>query len=893
MKNDFRHQQTSSSVREQPPRIAAWILNWLLDDDWETPLGDFEEAFHHMAHEEGYPYARRWYRFQVVRLIPQRVFEKTFWSVVMLRTNLKIAIRSLRKNPGLAAINLGGLAVGMAAFLLIALFIQSELKFDRMYTLSDQIVRVNEITNNADGSERTDGFSRSAVGPAALAQIPEVTNFVRLIGPNFLGRGTVTSQITQFYEGGYYFAEPAFFETFDLPFLHGDPEAALIQPNSVVVTASAAIKYFGTTDAIGQVLQVESMGDYTVTGVLKDLPENTHLSFSLLYSMSSIEADDESKEWLVDWEYRAVPVYLVLTPDATVAQVDAKVKDLYARLAQNPVGVSAVPSLQQLTDIHFGSQYVQSEDNFREGNKSVTWIFGLVAVLIMLIASINYTNIISAGAMKRAKEVGLRKAVGAHKGQLVRQFFGESFVTIFLSVALAFALAQLALPGFNALLGTSLSISFATGVLFFLGLGSGLLLIGMLSSILPALFLSSLSPTAALKGRPDSSSGSPRIRQSLVVAQFTLSIGLIFASLIVVEQMRFLQEKDLGFTEEQLLVVDINSGGVRNNFRTILSEYRAVAGVKEVTVSSRIPGDWKPIREIDMYPSNAGPNAATEAFFIGIEDRFFDTYDMELVAGRNLSMANQADSLSVIINETAAQTLRLAVGDYITVPETSLSRRFQGQIFEPQVVGIVADFNFQSLHQAIQPMVLGFYTNPVQVIDYFTIKLAGAPSPDLMAQLEVIGKKFDPERPWEINFLDARLQDFYKSEAQFKNMFSAATSLAILIACLGLFGLTMFSVIRRTKEIGVRKVMGSSSVAIVGMLSKEIAILVAISFAIAAPISWVIMQNWLANFAFHTSINPLTMFYAGGIALTSALATVSYLSVRASRLNPVQCLRYE
>ncbi|MDA1029161.1 MAG: ABC transporter permease [Bacteroidetes bacterium] len=874
-----------------PPRFSNWVLSWLLDDDWETPVGDFEEAFHHMAKSEGYPKARRWYRVQVLRLFPERLFEQLFWSVYMLRTNLKLTIRSLRKNPVFAAINIGGLAIGMAAFLLIALFIQNELAFDTMYSKSDNLVRVVETVVNGDGTTRIDGYTRAAVGPEAMAEIPEVEGYVRLLGQSLFGRGAVTTSTHQFYEGEYYFAEPAFFENFDLPFLTGDPATALTDPNTVVLTESAAIKYFGTTDALGKELEAERRGTFTVTAVLKDLPDNTHLSFNLLYSMSSM--GEAAAEVLADWENSGMITYLRLKDGASIPDVESKLAALFSRRLESDASSTTTPNIQTLKEVHFGSAGIENEDNAHEANFAIIGIFGLVAALIVLIAVINYTNMTTAGSMKRAKEVGLRKAVGAHRGQLMRQFFGESFVTIFLAVILALILANVALPGFNAVMGKSLKL-FGTFGIQFLGVIVLMLVgIGMLSSIFPAISLASAGTVTALKGRPETRAGAPRLRQVLVTAQFTLSIGLIISSLIVLSQMRFIQETDLGFKDDQLLIVDINSGDVRRDFRTILTEYRAVSGVRDVTVSSRVPGDWKPIAQIDARNGNSGPESIVGSHFLGMDDRFLDTYGMTLIEGRNLSMETTSDSLSVLINETAAKAMNLGIGDPVSISSASLLRRFPDSPFVPVVVGIVKDFNFQSLHQQIGPMILGFHRNPIQSIDYFTIKLVGGPVPEVMEQLEAIGRKFDPERPWEFNFLDSRLEDFYQAETRFTSVFSLATGLAILIACLGLLGLTTFTVVRRTKEIGIRKVFGSSSAGIVTMLSKEIATLVVISFTIAAPVSWLIMNRWLNDFAYHTEINLLTIVLSGVIALLCALGTVSFQSFRASRMNPVQCLRYE
>ena len=531
------------------------------------------------------------------------------------------------------------------------------------------------------------------------------------------------------------------------------------------------------------------------------------------------------------------------------------------------------------------------EENAREASVSSVWMFGIIAAFIMLIAVINYTNMTTAGSMKRAREIGMRKAVGANRSQIARQFFSESMVLVSLALLSALLLAKATLPAFNSISGKSLVFSdlFDTWLIFIL---AGLaVVVGLLSGSYPALFLSKFNPVAVLKGRVGPNSGAPRLRQGLVVAQFALSIGLIIASLIVFRQMNFIQQANLGFEEDQLIVVDINDGGVRRGFRTIVNEYLSLSEVINVSVSSNIPGDWKSITQIYVRATETADEDMIGSHFLGIDDRFIDTFDMKLVQGRNLSLDTMADSMSVIINETAANILGVAVGDQIHIPGSSLFRSRSQFTFEPTIVGIVEDFNFESLHKAIGPIVLGYYSNPIDVIDYFTIRVAGSNAAESVGMLREVGEKFDTVHPFEFNFLDDRLQDFYESEARIGNILSLATGLAILIACFGLFGLTAFTVARRTKEIGVRKVLGSSGAGIVKLLTREIVWLVLIAFLISAPLSWLAMNTWLSGFAYRIGIG--TILAAGAVSLLCALGTVSFQAFKAARLDPVKSLRYE
>lgn len=881
------------SINHRPPRFSAFLLGWLLRDDWHTPAGDFEEAFHRIASNEGAASATSWYRRQVLLLIPDRLKEKLIWNSFMFFNNLKISVRTLRKNPVFAAINMGGLAVGMAACLLIMLFVKDELTFDLNHSNSDQIVRVVEQSVGGDGSEEHYGYSRAALAHAAPDEIPEILSSAAMVGPNMLGRQAVSTEIERFYEHAYWFVKPSIFEIFDFEFIHGNPETALTEPRTLVLTRSAALRYFGAADPIGQVINFERQGDFQVTGVLADLPENSHFDFEMLLSWRSFDTMDGALDALESWDLSGAITYFLLAEGADIEAVESKVQNLLSASLPTDDQDQARPYLQPLKEVHFGSEHIVFEANAGEASVSSVWMFGLIAAFIILIAVINYTNMTTASSMKRAREIGMRKAVGANRSQVARQFFGESTVLVGLSLLSALLLTRLALPTFNVISGKSLQFVQVIDPAFLVALFVLALLVVFLSGFYPALFLSRFNPVSVLKGQMGAKPGAPRLQQTLVVAQFTLSIGLIISSLIVYQQMTFLQQADLGYDEDQLIAVDINDGNVRNNFRTITAEYASLSEVVDVSVSSNVPGDWKSITQIDVRAADSGDDVLTRSHFLGVDDRFVTTFNISLLEGRNLSMDTMADSMAVLVNEVAASTLGLEVGDQIHVPGSSLGRPWRDLSFEPTVVGIVDNFHSESLREPIGPMVMGFYTNPMDVIDYFTIRVAGSDLNGAVARLREVGERFDPGHPFEFNFLDERLQDFYQSEARMSNLFSLATSLAILIACLGLFGLTALTVARRTKEIGIRKVLGSSGQGIVQLLTREIVMLVAIAFVVAAPLSWFVMNTWLSGFAYRTEISIGMVLIAGAVSLVCALGTVSFQAFKAARLDPVKSLRYE
>ncbi len=882
------------SSKNQPPKISAALLNWLLADVWNTPAGDFEEAFHRIAATEGPTQARRWYRRQTLTLLPDRLKEKLIWNSVMFVTNLKVSVRSLRRNPGFAAINMGGLAVGMAACILIMLFVRDELSFDAFHSKSDRIVRVIDQRIGADGQEQILGLAPPGAALTALEQIPEVESAVRMFSSFAIGRQTVETEQARFYEGAYLYVDASFFDIFDFQLLRGSAETVLSEPWTLILTESAALRYFGSIDPMGKTISLEREGDFTVTGIIEDPPVNSHVDFSMLVSLKTYESLENTREFIQAWDRGSFThTYFLLNAEADLDVVQQKFSAIAAERRSEEESAASELILQPMQDVHFGSAQIVSELNQGEASRTSLWLFALIAAFIMFIAVINYTNMTTAGSIRRSREIGMRKAVGANRSQVARQFFSESTVLVGLALISSLFVANAALPAFNSITAKSFDMADVFEPTFIVAILGLTLLIGFLSGFYPALFLSRFNPVTVLKGRVEAKSGAPRLRQSLVVSQFALSIGLIIASLIVYQQMQYVQEMNLGFDEEQLVIVDINDGGVRANFETIVDEYASLSEVVNVSVSSRVPGDWKGISEIDVRSVDSGDDSFVRSHFISIDDRFIDTYGMSIVDGRNISLDSKADSMAVLINEAAARSMNLRVGDAVHVPGSSLRRNATDQTFEPTVVGIVKDFNFKSIHESVGPMVLGFHLNPIRAIDYFTIRLASADFGASIAGLREIGERFDPGHPFEYNILEDRLTDFYQSEIRLGKVFSLATGLAILIACLGLFGLTAFTVARRTKEIGVRKVLGATGPGVVRLLTREIVVLVGISFLVAAPLSWLAMNAWLSGFAYRIDIGLTLIVASGLISLLCAFATVSYQALKASRMDPVKSLRYE
>lgn len=804
----------------------------------------------------------------------------------MFSNYCKIALRNLKKNPGYSLINVAGLAIGLACCVLLLLYVQDELTFDAFHKKSERIYRLVTTQKSLEQGERHFPSVMGAVGPALAAEFPEVSKAVRLRERQGLGRFTVRYGENRFYEGDYLVAEASFFEIFDFKLLQGDPKTALALPASLVITEAAAQKYFGDENPVGKTLAVERFGDFKVTGLLQDPPRNSHLDFSMLLSFATLEANPRWKQYADSWESDSFITYVLMREKSDAAVFTAKL----AALAQNHFNAeqkkSVQLSLQPLRDIHFHSAALEFDRNSHKGEIIYIYIFSAIALLVLLIACINYMNLATARSLKRAREIGIRKVVGARQTQLIGQFLGESLLLSCLGLFCAVVLVELILPAFNAFADKNLQLELFSDGWLLLSLALLVLGVGVVSGSYPAFYLSQLRPALVFKGALKSGGAAARLRRGLVVAQFALSIIMIVSTIGAYRQLHFIRNKNLGFNQEQLLVIDINSGNTRRNFVSIKSEMLKIPSVKNVSVSSRVPGEWKNLTQIEVAPAGAAAASPHAMYFLGVDAEFLSTFEMNLAAGRNLFNEMGTDTAAVLINEAAA---RLLGGE----SPLGLELRVPAGNYRAHVVGVVKDFHFQSLHEKIGPLVLGHWRNPIMAIDYFTARVNMQNLPATLAALQKVHEQFDPVTPFEYNFLDERLNDFYQTDIRLGKIFGASATLAIFIACLGLLGLAAFIAEQRTKEIGVRKVLGATAGNIVYLLSKDFTKLVLVATIIASPLAYWALQRWLQNFAYHIALGPGTFLLAGGGALLIALLTISFQAVRAALTNPVEALRYE
>lgn len=811
----------------------------------------------------------------------------------MLRNTIKVALRTLRRHLGYTVLNVVGLGVGLAACLLMGLYVWHELTYDRFHEQADRIARVVERQATPDEVEQV-AASAGPLGPALVDEVPAIEEAARL---TTLFRLTVERDENRRYVGDYLFSEPALLDVFDFPVAKGNARAALREPGTVVLTDEAAQFYFGDQNPVGRTVEIEWMGSVTVGAVLGPLPERSHLQFSMIFPFVTLAKDTGFwSNYVTNWtpDSRLLTTYVTLSEGTTPESLQSDLDRFVSRHHSAGQGPQSI-ALQPLTDIHLHSADITGGYNDDPGRPAYVTIFSLIALFILGIAIINYVNIATARSAERAREVGVRKALGAQPGQLVIQFLGEAVVLTGAAFTLGLALARGAWPAFQSLAGISLSFDVLATPTIVTTLATGLLLVALVSGVYPAFVLTQFQPTRTLAASGTTSAGGAWPRRGLVVLQFALSIGLLVATFTVGRQLEYVQSKPLGFSEEHVVTIDINSTDVRADAETVRKEMQRHSAVRSVSVSSRVPGDWKELPNIQVAGAGMG-DASRPAHYIGADDAFLDTYEISLTAGRTFDPARPTDSSSVMLNETAVQSLGLAdpVGTTIQIPSAGPSAgdgTAEAGTF--RVVGVVEDFHYESLHRPIQPLVIGHHKIPIDEIDYFSARVDRANVSAAIEHLRSVGETFDPVHPFEYHLLDEQIGQKYETDRRVGQLFGIAAALAVLIACIGLLGLAAFTAQRRRKEISVRKVLGATTSSIVRLLSTQYAALVGSAFVVAAPVAYVAMQWWLQEFAYHVNVSIGLLLAAGGVALAIALATVSIQALRAARIDPANTLRSE
>ncbi|HEY6978640.1 MAG TPA: FtsX-like permease family protein [Chitinophagaceae bacterium] len=812
----------------------------------------------------------------------------------MLKNYLKTAWRNMMKNKVFSLINIAGLTIGLTSFLLIALYIFDELTFDSFHKNANNIYRLIDNKTSEEGKETKVAGAGYQVSERSKTNFPEIKDVARFVT---FGRANVSAEENKnvFYED-YTIGNPGFLTVFDFKLLQGDRNTALTAPHSVIVTEETARKFFGTTDVIGKFLKNDrDTVPFKITGVLKNFPANSHISFDLIFSESSLASDNFKKFTGSDWSSDAFSTYLLLDGKRDMHKLEAKINQLVAANKGDQRKVKSSFSLQPLKDIHFYSGDIEGNSD-RSGSITYIYIFSVIALFVLFIACINYMNLTTARFVNRSKEIAIRKVAGASRRNLTKQFLSEAFLITTIALALALILTKILLPWFNDFTQKQLTLGTGTDYRIWLGIVLVVIITSLCSGIYPALFQSGLKPLLLLKNKIHIGKGNVSLRRSLVVFQFTLSIIMIIATIVVYMQMKYINAKDMGFKKDQLVVVDINSGKVRRSAETIKNEFAKLAQVRDVSVSSRVPGEWKGLPKVKVKNDNTSASQGNDMYFLGVDDQFLKTYQVKLLKGRNFLSGN-TDSSTVMINETAAKVLGITEPSeqIISIPSVNFDGDFSplDKPFYVRVAGIVKDFNFQSLHEPIAPMVLAFQNNPIHSIDYFTARLSAGDISSTLKQMDAVLHSIDQNHLFEYHFLDKQWELFYQQDKIRETIFFMVAMLAIAIACLGLFGLVTYAAEQRVKEIGIRKVLGASVENIAAMLSRDFLKLIMIAAVIAFPVAWFAMNKWLQDFAYRIDMSWWMFALATLVALIIALVTISFQAIKAAIANPVKSLRTE
>jgi putative ABC transport system permease protein len=812
----------------------------------------------------------------------------------MLYNYFIVAIRSVFRNKLVALINIGGLAFAMTCCLLIYLYISDEMRYDRYHANADKIYRVTRNFLSNDGTVNLHlGHLAPPFGPLLKNDFPDIIEVARVLNSNL----TFTieeggEEKVSFQEPRAYVAEPSVFKIFTIPVVSGDPETSLTRPFTVMLSDKSAMQYFGTTDVAGKELHVNGGLVLNITGVYESFPAQSHWYPEMLISFSTLEDDNiYGKERLqTNWGNNSFATYILVNdsfdPKRTEAAFPAFI-DKHMGPSEGPD--APAPSswtnlfLQPLTDIHLRS-HLDSEME-ANGNINNVYMMGAIGLFIILIACFNFVNLSTARASKRMKEVGLRKVAGANKRQLVEQFLSESILTALIALAVAIALTWVSLGWLNEFTGKTLQLNLITHANFVVASVALTVLVGAVAGFYPALVLSAFKPALIVKGHtPGSARGT--VRRILVVSQFAISIVLIVATLVTTEQLRFMNNRDLGYRKDQIVSLPSLGDGLAEHYEAFRTELLRNTTVKNVTRSSRIPtGRLLDTQGAQVQKGDSLVSTDVVIKNVMVDHDFFDTYGISIAGGRSFSRDVMSDDTAAfVLNESAVHMIGWDIDD---APGKML--RYGGR--EGRVIGVVKDFHFESLHENIVPMVFHMGRN------YSGTRLSVAISPENMQQglqhIEKVWKEFAPEIPFRYTFLSESYRQLYESEQKESQLFLIFAGLAIFIAALGLFGLTTFNTLQRAREIGIRKVLGASVTHIVNLLTREILILIVVANVIAWPVAWYLMSEWLAGFAYRIPLSPLAFILAGVAAVLLAIVTVSSQTIRAALLNPATTLRNE
>jgi putative ABC transport system permease protein len=807
----------------------------------------------------------------------------------MLRNYLKTAYRNLLRNKGFTFINIAGLTLGLTACLLIALFVWDEQQFDNFIPEGEQVYRLYTESTGREGMEKL-AFTPPMFATTLQQQFPEVDKALRVL--HIQSSNLFEAGDKKMYEEGGINADSTFFDVFPLTFVYGSPKGALADPTSMVISQEMAERYFGNQNPVGKEI-LYNQQPYQIKGVFENNPK-FHLSLNHITSLASRQFPQERME---SWRWQQFTTYVKLKKQADVAALEAKFQKLVEQIA-HPItmeqGSTYLPFFQPLEKVHLYSADFKFDMSER-GNITYVRALSIIALFILFIACFNFVNLATAKSLQRAKEVGVRKTIGASRQQLMGQFIVETVVLTLASILIAVGLAALLLPKLNEFADKQISVGIFTHPLMLLLLLGITLLVGVLAGFYPALVLSGFKPVKVLKGSAvsDASPGkTPWLRHSLVVVQFSLSVLLIISAMVVYRQVQYLNTKDLGFDKEQIMFFPMRGNNMFANYNTFKNDLLQSPGVSSVSIGYGFPGDL--VAGDGIIVPREGEHTEHSVTQLMVDYDYISTLGVTLVAGRDFSKEITTDATEgFIINETAVKELGFGTAEkalgqplhwnvWVSEPADSLKKG--------KIIGVVKDFHYKSLYDKMEPTVLQIFPPAYWKV---AVKMETAGIEGALEHVKAVWNKFSPDFPIEYKFLDESFHQMYKAEDKLKTLLWIFTGIAIFVGCLGLFGLAAYAAERRTKEIGIRKVLGASEQSIVALLSKDFVKLVLLAILIASPIAWYFMNQWLQDFAYRISISWWIFALAGGFALLIAFITISYQAIKAAMANPIKNLRTE
>ncbi|MCP4613065.1 MAG: FtsX-like permease family protein [Planctomycetes bacterium] len=865
--------------KNNPLRFTQWVLEKILpSDEHYEKAGDLEEGFFLKIEEKGNIHAKAWLWMQTIKILPVLLNEKLFRSSLMFKNYILISLRNFTKNKGFTFLNLSGLAIGLASCILILMYIFDELSYDKYHENAENIYRL-ETDLKVAGDLSEFAITGGGMGPDIVEEIPGVENYVRIFSRQVFGRNNLQARFNEtiIKDIPIIFTDSTFFSVFTYEFLQGNPADALKEPNSIVITQSAAENLFGAEDPFGKTIIIHSLGDFHVKGVIKDVPDNSHLTFDYV-----VTGEIRSRTWLS----MSLFTYLVLDENSDPISIESKINGMIeSKIGETgkSIGLEYDLVLRRLTDIHLTSN---REYEFQaNGNILYVKIFGAAAVLILLLACVNFMSLSTACSTNRAKEVGLRKVLGANKNQLINQFLSESVLLAVLGLLLSVVLVLFALPWFRVISGKELSLTHLMDWKIIACVFALMGFTGLLAGSYPAFLLSAFKPVTAIKGVLIKNSGQNVFRKSLVILQFSLSVALISCTFIILDQLEYMKNKDLGFDKDEIVVFTSQDRSTGQRWKTVEGELKSNTNITDVAFSNSVPGHNHSATQ--FVPEGNARNASHLMNFIYTDYDFIKTYGIQIAHGRDFSVNFETDSAhAFIINESAAITMGWDPAEAVDKDFTLIVTQFDKH---GKVVGVMKNFHAKSVKTPIEPMVFTIGSNFAR---FASIRINTENITETMDFLKGKWKEFEPGYDVEYFFLDDDYDKAYKSEEKLGSIFTTYAVLAIFIACLGLFGLATYTAEQRVKEICVRKVLGAKVKNIVYQLTNDFTRHVLISNLFGLPSAYIFMKYyWLSNFPYAISVGIKVFATAGAITFIISLATISYKTFKSALANPVDSLR--